>query len=202
MSDRRKTEERLHRLAHYDPLTTLPNRITIRNKLDEATESGATVTVLMLDLDGFKEVNDTLGHASRDMILKAAGDRLRACIRERGLVGRLGGDEFAALLPGLSDPLKATGICEELIESFHTPFAWEEQEAYLGLSIGIAMSPSHGESAEDLLANADFALYRAKASSNCTTSRSSAWPTTASPAPKRFCAGVTRSTVLSGPAPF
>ena len=163
ISERRKAEEHLYRLAHYDPLTTLPNRITIGNELDEATRPGATVTVLMLDLDGFKEVNDTLGHAAGDMILKAAGDRLRECIGERGLVGRLGGDEFAVVLPDLSDPLKATGICEELIESFHAPFAWEEQDAYLGLSIGIAMSPSHGESAEDLLANADFALYRAKA---------------------------------------
>lgn len=162
ISERRKAQEHLHRLAHYDPLTTLPNRITLRNELDQAIEADAAVTVLMVDLDGFKEVNDTLGHAAGDIILKAAGDRLRECIGERGLVGRLGGDEFAVVSPNLSDPLRAAKICEELIASFRAPFFSEEQEAHIGLSIGIAISPSHGECAGDLLTNADFALYRAK----------------------------------------
>ena len=163
ISDRRKNDERLHNLAHYDPLTSLPNRITLRNTLDGAIESNPSVTVLMLDLDGFKDVNDTLGHAAGDRILKAAGKRLKTSIGDRGMVGRLGGDEFAVVLPNLSDPLKAAQICEQLIESFREPFCWEQQPAHLGLSLGIAMSPSHGECAEDLLSSADFALYRAKA---------------------------------------
>lgn len=162
ISERREAQEHLHRLAHYDPLTQLPNRIIVRNQLDETTQAGTPVTVLMVDLDGFKEVNDTLGHAAGDMILKAAGDRLRKCIGERGMVGRLGGDEFAIILPDLSDPLQAAKICEELIGSFRAPFTTVEHEASLGLSLGIAMSPSHGECAEDLLSSADFALYRAK----------------------------------------
>ncbi|ODS03257.1 hypothetical protein AUC71_10615 [Methyloceanibacter marginalis] len=116
----------------------------------------------MIDLDGFKEVNDTQGHAAGDVVLKAAGDRLKERIGTRGTVGRLGGDEFAVVLPNLSDPLEAAKICDDLLASFRAPFGSEGQDAFLGLSLGIAMSPSHGDCATDLLASADFALYRAK----------------------------------------
>jgi diguanylate cyclase (GGDEF)-like protein/PAS domain S-box-containing protein len=162
ISEHRKAEERLYRLAHYDPLTALPNRITLRETLDKAIQSGSGATVLMIDLDGFKEVNDTQGHAAGDVVLKAAGDRLKERIGARGTVGRLGGDEFAVVLPNLSDPLEAANICDDLIASFRAPFSSEGQDAFLGLSLGIAMSPSHGDCATDLLASADFALYRAK----------------------------------------
>ena len=162
ISEHRKAEERLYRLAHYDPLTALPNRITLRETLDKAIQSGSGATVLMIDLDGFKEVNDTQGHAAGDIVLKAAGDRLKERIGGRGMVGRLGGDEFAVVLPNLSDPLEAANICGDLIASFRAPFSTEGQDEFLGLSLGIAMSPSHGDCATDLLASADFALYRAK----------------------------------------
>lgn len=161
ISEHRKAEERLYWLAHYDQLTALPNRITLRETLDKAIQSGSA-TVLMIDLDGFKEVNDTQGHATGDVVLKAAGHRLKERIGARGTVGRLGGDEFAVVLPKLSDPLEAASICNDLIASFHAPFSSDGQEAFLGLSLGIAMSPSHGDCATDLLASADFALYRAK----------------------------------------
>src|SRR5680860_1002220 len=163
ISERRKNEEHLHRLAHYDSLTGLPNRITLGYRLSEAFESEAPVTVLMLDLDGFKEVNDTLGHAAGDCILRAAGSRVENCIGGQGLVGRLGGDEFAVILPDLADPIMAAEICERLINEFHVPFVVDGHQSYLGLSIGIAIGPNHGRCAEELLGNADLALYRAKA---------------------------------------
>jgi len=163
ISERRKNDEHLHRLAHYDSLTGLPNRITLGHRLSEAIESEAPVTVLMLDLDGFKEVNDTLGHAAGDSILKVAGNRIENCIGAQGIVGRLGGDEFAVILPDLADPIGAAAICERLINDFHVPFVVDGHQSYLGLSIGIAIGPSHGSCAEELLANADLALYRAKA---------------------------------------
>lgn len=163
ITERRKNEERLHWLAHYDHLTELPNRVFLRETLDEAIKSSPSVTVLMMDLDGFKDVNDTLGHAAGDSVLKAAGARIKACLGSRGTVGRLGGDEFAVVVPGLSDPLLASGLCEELIDGFRAPFEWEHQDSYLGLSVGIALGPAHGNCAEDLLSNADLGLYRAKA---------------------------------------
>lgn len=163
VSERRKNEERLHWLAHYDTLTLLPNRMTTRSILDDAIASQPSATVLMIDLAGFKDVNDTLGHAAGDALLKSAGGRLKTCIGHMGTVGRLSSDEFAVILPGLADPLEAARICEWLIEAFRTPFDWEQQESYLGLSIGIAMSPAHGDCAEGLLTSADLALNRAKA---------------------------------------
>jgi diguanylate cyclase (GGDEF)-like protein/PAS domain S-box-containing protein len=162
ISERRKSEERLYRLAHYDPLTGLPNRVTIRDTIEEAINTKPSVTLLMLDLDGFKEVNDTLGHASGDALLKMAGERIQSCVGANGTVGRLGGDEFAVIVPKLADPTTAAKICDQLIKAFRSPFIWEEDETYLGLSIGIAISPNHGTNAEELLANADLALYRAK----------------------------------------
>jgi len=170
MSDRRRYEEHLYRLAHFDPLTELPNREALRTALREALNTEPPVTVLMLDLDGFKEINDTLGHAAGDAILKAAAHRLRTCIGTKGMVGRLGGDEFAVVLPRLADPIIAASTCEELIDAFSTPIAWEDQDSYLGLSIGICMGPRHGDTAEELLSSADLALYRAKADGRCSYS--------------------------------
>ena len=138
MSDRRRYEEHLYRLAHFDPLTELPNREALRTALREALNAEPPVTVLMLDLDGFKEINDTLGHAAGDAILKAAAHRLHGCIGAKGMVGRLGGDEFAVVLPCLADATTAGSICEELIDAFSAPIAWEDQNSYLGLSIGFA----------------------------------------------------------------
>ena len=164
MTERRRNEEHLYRLAHYDPLTALPNRLVLSAALDGAVGSRRSVTVLMLDLDGFKEINDTLGHAAGDQVLKAAAQRIKARVGGKGVVGRLGGDEFAVVISDLADPIAAGALCEDLIKAFRTPIGWEkDQESSLGLSIGIAMGPRHGTSASELLASADLALYRAKA---------------------------------------
>ncbi len=163
ISERRRNEQRLWHLAHYDALTDLPNRLTLRQRLREALSSGAPLTLLMLDLDGFKEVNDTLGHTAGDAILKAAAERIKSSIGGEGIVGRPGGDEFAVVLPGLGDPTAVPEFCDRLLQAFRMPFGWEEQDTFLGLSIGVAISPSHGDTAEELLSNADLALYRAKA---------------------------------------
>lgn len=163
ISERREYEERLHRLAHFDVLTELPNRFALKTMLEDVIGASASVTVLMLDLDGFKIINDTLGHPTGDFILKAAGERIQLCLGERGTVGRLGGDEFAVVIPELGDPLIASGLCRAMIDAFRAPFTTEAQDLYVGLSIGVAISPMHGATTEQLLANADLALYRAKA---------------------------------------
>jgi diguanylate cyclase (GGDEF)-like protein/PAS domain S-box-containing protein len=163
ISERRRNEERLWHLAHYDALTDLPNRLTLCERLREALSSVAPLTLLMLDLDGFKEVNDTLGHAAGDAILKAAAERIKSSIGKGGIVGRLGGDEFAVVLPGRGDPTAVPEFCNRLLQAFRMSFPWQEQDTYLGLSIGVAIAPSHGDTPEELLGNADLALYRAKA---------------------------------------
>ncbi|HUU67444.1 MAG TPA: EAL domain-containing protein [Methyloceanibacter sp.] len=163
ISEQRLHQDRLHTLAHYDSLTGLPNRGTLRDSLTACIAAAIPVTVLMLDLDGFKEVNDTLGHAAGDNVLRAAGERIKTCVADEGMVGRLGGDEFAVIVPDLADPILAGALCERLIRDFRLPVVWDGQESFLGLSIGIAIAPSHGEEAEELLANADLALYEAKA---------------------------------------
>jgi diguanylate cyclase (GGDEF)-like protein/PAS domain S-box-containing protein len=163
VGDRRRNQEHLYRLAHFDTLTELPNRLTLLQTLEEVVNSLLPVTVLMLDLDGLKDINDTLGHSVGDFVLKAAANRIRTCIGGSGTVGRLGGDEFAVVLPGVGDPAIASETSRQLIDAFRAAFVWEDQETHLGLSIGIAIAPGDGTSTEELLSNADLALCQAKA---------------------------------------
>lgn len=162
VTQRLASEEWLFRLAHLDSLTELPNRMVLRSRIDEAVEKEARASVLLIDLDGFKDVNDTLGHSAGDMLLKMVANRIVALVGEDDTVARLGGDEFAALLPGLDDPLKVAAICDSLISAIAEPFTIDGQPVVVGASIGIALCPVHGQKAEDLLANADLALYQAK----------------------------------------
>jgi diguanylate cyclase (GGDEF)-like protein/PAS domain S-box-containing protein len=161
VSDHHEMEEQLRHLAHFDPLTKLPNRVSVQAKLDELARRGECVVVLMLDLDGFKDVNDALGHAAGDAILARAAERIRACIAQRGTVGRWGGDEFVVLLSE-GDPRTAEAIAADLIEAFRPAFVWEEHQLHVGLSIGIAVRHA-GITTEEVIANADLALYQAKA---------------------------------------
>ncbi|WP_420142308.1 putative bifunctional diguanylate cyclase/phosphodiesterase [Sphingomonas sp.] len=159
---RDQDEERLARLAHFDALTGLPNRAYF---LDEARaligrqQSGA---VLLFDLDGFKDVNDSLGHGVGDALLAVIGDRLRQEADPGHLLARLGGDEFALLVPELADPREAHRIAVDLRNGFRRGFAVDDELLRLDTSIGIAVAPHHGDTIDALLAAADLALRQAK----------------------------------------
>jgi diguanylate cyclase (GGDEF)-like protein len=139
--------------------------VLFQEKLDEAmvrVPRGESVAVLCLDLDRFKPVNDTLGHGIGDELLKLVAERLRKSVRESDTVARLGGDEFAIIQPFVQQPNGATALASRIIETLSTPFAIGDHYIEIGTSIGIAVAPNDGNSAEQLLKNADLALYRAK----------------------------------------
>ncbi|TXM95047.1 EAL domain-containing protein [Methylobacterium sp. WL116] len=160
--ERRANEEHLFRLAHLDPLTELPNRAVLRERLTEIVAAARAVSVLMFDLDGFKEINDSHGHAAGDAALKVMAARLLACVRPTDTVSRLGGDEFVLLMPDMGDPLRAAEVADTIIATVAEAFEHEGQTLRLSTSIGIALAPAHGDSADDLLSCADLALYQAK----------------------------------------
>lgn len=164
VSERRERDARLMRLASHDTLTGLQNRHEFMTVLAEKLSRGTPCTLLMMDLDGFKDVNDTHGHMVGDSLLQAVGVRLPYLLGEKTIIGRIGGDEFAVLLAGCGDPLVAQREATRILDAFRKPFSLGGMELELGASIGIALAPSHGREAEELLASADFALYRVKAS--------------------------------------
>lgn len=164
VSKRRANDDRLHHLAHYDQLTLLPNRTSFLEKINIALDERAASTVLLVDLDRFKEVNDQLGHAAGDAVLVEAALRIRRCIPVgTATVARLGGDEFAVLLPGTADPLQADALAIRIRQELGRPFNLEGSLMWVGCSLGIAMSPNHGIDAATLMGSADLALYKAKA---------------------------------------
>jgi diguanylate cyclase (GGDEF)-like protein len=161
-----RAEARIAHMARYDSLTNLPNRTFFRERLREAIGGIAVdsrVAVLCLDLDEFKGVNDTLGHPLGDALLVAVANRLRECTREDDSVARLGGDEFAIVQAGSDQPERATSLAERLIETLSRPYELDGHEVVIGVSIGIAFAPADGDDPDELLKNADMALYRAKA---------------------------------------
>ena len=162
VSDGREGEQRLFGLADLDALTGLPNRTRLLAELEEATRASAG-TLMLLDLAGFKDVNDTLGHSAGDSILRQTAERLRAAVDGRGKPARLGADEFAILLPRLVDSFDATKVADELLRIFDASFDVDAERVHLGVNIGVAIAPQHGSRAEELLANANLALQRAKA---------------------------------------
>ena len=158
-------EARINHIASHDALTDLPNRVLFQEKLNEAllrVARGDSVAVFCLDLDRFKFVNDTLGHAIGDELLKLAAERLRRTLRETDTVARLGGDEFAIIQPFVAQPNGATVLAARIIEVMSVPFTIGDHQVEIGTSIGIAVAPHDGETADRLLKNADLALYRAK----------------------------------------
>ncbi|MFL0693466.1 MAG: putative bifunctional diguanylate cyclase/phosphodiesterase [Agrobacterium tumefaciens] len=163
ISERRERDARLMRLASHDTLTGLHNRHEFMTVLAEKLSSAAPCTLLMMDLDGFKDVNDTHGHLVGDSLLQAVGVRPPYLLGEKTVIGRLGGDEFAVLFPDSGDTLIAQKEATRILDAFRKPFSLGGLELELGASIGIALAPAHGREAEELLASADFALYRAKA---------------------------------------
>ncbi|TDH61689.1 EAL domain-containing protein [Dankookia rubra] len=166
MTERREAEARVEHLARHDALTGLPNRAQLRTRMEEAlarARRGEQFAVLCLDLDRFKAVNDTLGHPVGDELLRAVTLRLRRLVRETDTVVRLGGDEFAIIQASLPQPDAATALARRLIAELAEPYMIEGHQVVVGASVGIALSPQDGSSADLLLKSADLALYRAKA---------------------------------------
>jgi diguanylate cyclase (GGDEF)-like protein len=166
ITERRRAEAKIEYMAHHDALTDLPNRLQLYEQLRQLlarTRQGQHVAVFCLDLDRFKDVNDAHGHPVGDLLLKAVADRLRECIRDVDLVARLGGDEFAIMQAGASQPTEATALASRLIEVIGAPYELDGKQVTVDLSIGIALAPGDGLDSEQLLKNADMALYRAKA---------------------------------------
>jgi diguanylate cyclase (GGDEF)-like protein/PAS domain S-box-containing protein len=167
VSDRRRMEERLHDLARTDHLTTLPNRFLLDERFAsgsvQARREGSTLAMLMIDIDRFKNINDTLGHGMGDALLKVAGARLKSCIRECDTLARWGGDEFVLLLPGLQDSATTVTVAQRCLTALKEPFVVDQQALHVTASIGISVSVDANAEAETLLKNADTAMYRAKA---------------------------------------
>ena len=162
VTEQRRIDARIKYMAHHDALTDLPNRLLLRERLEQALKGNAPVAVLWLDLDRFKEVNDTLGHAVGDALLKAATERLQACVRERDTVARLGGDEFAIIQTGAGQPVGATTLALRIVEAISAPYHICDHQIVVGVSVGISVAPDDATDADQLLRNADLALYRAK----------------------------------------
>ena len=153
-------------MAQHDALTDLPNRVRLYEHLRQTLTRSRRrehVAVFCLDLDRFKDVNDAHGHPVGDLLLKSVADRLRQCIRDTDMVARLGGDEFAIMQAGGSQPTDATSLASRLIEAIGAPYALGSHQVTVEVSIGIALAPGDGLEADQLLRNADTALYRAKA---------------------------------------
>lgn len=167
ITERKLVEERLLQIAHYDGLTNLPNRTlfyeSMKRILDNAGQQRSTVGVMFVDLDRFKVVNDSLGHAMGDELLQQVAARLVACVRVRDVVGRLGGDEFALIVPALDSPDAAAAVAIKLLNAFAQPFELSGREAFVSASIGITIYPDDATDADTLLRYADAAMYRAKA---------------------------------------
>jgi diguanylate cyclase (GGDEF)-like protein/PAS domain S-box-containing protein len=165
ITERARTQERIAHMAHHDALTDLPNRLLLHQRLETAlsfVRRGEMLAVLYLDLDHFKSINDTLGHAVGDELLKIVADGLRGCIRENDTVARLGGDEFAIVQIGLRDITDAADLAQRVLELFKAPFEPAGHYLTTDVSIGIAISPGDGVDVNQLLKNADLALYGAK----------------------------------------
>ena len=167
VSDRRALEDQLTHQAFHDDLTGLANRALFIDRAQHALQRRGQLdhpmAVLMLDLDDFKDVNDSLGHGAGDELLRGVAARLRGCLRGADTAARLGGDEFAVLVEDLSDAAEATAVAERVLTALQTPIRLQAREVLAGASIGIALvDPDRAESAEELLRNADMAMYTAK----------------------------------------
>jgi diguanylate cyclase (GGDEF)-like protein len=164
--ERKRAEERLTYLAQYDQLTGLVNRTLFRDRLVQAMARSKRLQqplgLMLLDLDRFKAVNDTMGHDVGDQLLRAVAGRLQECVREVDTVARMGGDEFTIILEGLSCEQDITIVARRITESLAKPFSLREHQASIGVSIGITVYPSDDHEIDDLLKHADSAMYRAK----------------------------------------
>ena len=166
LSERKRAEERLEHRALHDPLTGLPNRELFLEQLRHTAmmhrRTGGRFAVLFLDLDGFKGVNDSLGHEAGDLVLRIVGDRIRASLRASDLVARIGGDEFTAVLPALQGPQDAAQCAAKIQDEIVQPIRLPEGTCQVGASVGIVLYPDDGVHEDDLLRLADRRMYRQK----------------------------------------
>lgn len=166
VTERRKAQEEITYLAYHDHLTGLPNRIHFSEHLNHGIQltkrMGKLLAILFLDLDGFKMINDTIGHMAGDMLLVEVSKRLKATLRQSDTIARLGGDEFIVMVENVSNLDAIRAIADKILDSFRTPFILNNQECFISTSIGVAVCPPDGEDSETLIKNADIAMYRAK----------------------------------------
>jgi len=177
ISTRKQAEERLRFLATHDPLTGLPNRELFHDRLNQALVRSRRarigqsekwkLAVLLLDLDNFKEINDTLGHGWGDQALKVVAERLQSCVRKSDSVSRLGGDEFTLLLEGIVNRESCSIVANKILNAIGQPIELSGQVFRLSASLGISVYPDHGEDGETLLKHADVAMYQAKQHGGC-----------------------------------
>ncbi len=165
-TERKEMEEKILNMAYYDGLTSLPNRNLLDDRLKmaiaQAGRNKRVVAVLLLDMDNFKRVNDTLGHGLGDQLLQHVAKRLNACLRREDTIARMGGDEFVVLLPGIDSENDAALMAMKLLECLKKPFKIEDHEIFITFSIGVSFFPVDGKDPQSLLMNADAAMYRAK----------------------------------------
>jgi diguanylate cyclase (GGDEF)-like protein len=166
ISDRREAEQQIRHMARYDGLTGLPNRgvfvEAVERAISRSRRDGRNFAVLFLDLDNFKDVNDTLGHPAGDALLREVAERLRSAVRETDVVARFGGDEFAVLVDDMRGATDAAQLGDKLIKALDAPFTIQGTQVRTGLSIGIAPYAEGSADVETLMSHADVALYRAK----------------------------------------
>lgn len=166
VTELKTAQKELEKLAFYDPLTQLPNRRFFTDLLGfgiaKAKRSGARAAVLMLDIDNFKKVNDLLGHSGGDQLLQQMAKRIRAAVREQDAVSRMGGDEFTIMLSPVTEISEVTGLSKRVLDAINSPLTIGNHTVEIGASVGVALYPNDGELVDDLIRNADMALYEAK----------------------------------------
>ena len=166
ITDQKRNEEEIKFQAFHDPLTGLPNRLLFRDRLrhaiDKTQREGGHVAVLFMDLDNFKNINDTLGHDIGDLLLKGMSVRLIGCLREVDTVARIGGDEFVVILEGIQREEEASVAAKRMIDALSQPYSFKNESLYCTTSIGVSMYPADGSLADELIKNADLAMYHAK----------------------------------------
>jgi diguanylate cyclase (GGDEF)-like protein len=171
ISERKLAEAKINQMAHFDTLTELPNRAILHHRLEEAlahSKRGRACAIHFIDLDQFKQVNDTLGHSRGDLLLQAVAKRLHDAVRSTDFVARFGGDEFIVLQSPISDVKEVSALAERILRSVGTIYDIDGNEVAISASIGVALAPNDGATADEILRNADMALYRAKAESRDT----------------------------------
>ena len=166
VSQRKDMDARVRFLAHHDLLTGLPNRTLFQDRLQQAIVSAkrlqSRIALLFIDLDRFKSINDSFGHRAGDMLLQTVAARLRSCVRETDTVCRHSGDEYLIVLSALHDPSEAALVASKVVQTFDQPFRLESQELSISASVGISVYPDDGQTMEDLIRNADAAMYLSK----------------------------------------